>query len=355
MTASRDLSVEDVAPERWPSLVAAYRDHNYENCLSYARAMAAKSRSAVRFLRLLQDGRQIGLASVRIKKVPGLSRGVAYVSGAPLALAGPSGTSAPDAYLACADALRLRLSQHEGHILLLRPPLMPEASEAPLDQGLRAQGFQKTGDVRSYRTVVVPLSADEAALRKSLHQKWRNCLNQSERAGLTIEAGTGADFAERFLAIYRAMRDVKDFDSTIDPAFFLGLDPGDTGTVILIARSQGRDVGGHVLSLLGTTAVYLFGATNEDGRETRAGYTLQWEAMRLSKARGCQWYDLGGIDETENPGGYQFKTRMGGHIASAAGPYKHVPTGLVGSLLDRALGVYLARQRRKPAASTSVG
>ena len=53
--------------------------------------------------------------------------------------------------------------------------------------------------------------------------------------------------------------------------------------------------------MLGDTAVYLLAASNEAGRQTNAAYLLQWKAIEAAIARGCRWYDLGGVHPENNP------------------------------------------------------
>jgi lipid II:glycine glycyltransferase (peptidoglycan interpeptide bridge formation enzyme) len=120
------------------------------------------------------------------------------------------------------------------------------------------------------------------------------------------------------------------------------------GIRVFMVQMHGQDVGGLVLSSLGRTAVYLFGATNDLGREVKAGYFLQWMAMLYAKDQGLNWYDLAGVDKHANPGGYQFKSQMGGEFVHAAGPYEIWPGGWMPGALDKAIALrqMLLRHRR---------
>jgi len=69
-------------------------------------------------------------------------------------------------------------------------------------------------------------------------------------------------------------------------------------------------------------AVYLLGATNARGRHLRASYVLQWQVMVYAKSLGLNHYDLGGIDETENPAVHRFKKRMGGEYVRNHGVFE---------------------------------
>jgi FemAB family len=63
---------------------------------------------------------------------------------------------------------------------------------------------------------------------------------------------------------------------------------------------------------MGDSAVYLLGATNDDGLNSKGAYLLQWTLIRWLKENGAKWYDLGGIDPEGNPGVYHFKRGLSG-------------------------------------------
>ncbi len=42
--------------------------------------------------------------------------------------------------------------------------------------------------------------------------------------------------------------------------------------------------------------------------KNNGSYLLQWEMIKWLKQRGCQKYDLGGINLDDNPGVYHFKS-----------------------------------------------
>ena len=53
---------------------------------------------------------------------------------------------------------------------------------------------------------------------------------------------------------------------------------------------------GLVASAMGDSAIYLLGATSDDGLNSKGAYLLQWTLIQWLKENGIRWYDLGGID-----------------------------------------------------------
>ena len=87
-----------------------------------------------------------------------------------------------------------------------------------------------------------------------------------------------------------------------------------------MAEQEGIPVAGVVCSAMGDSAIYLFGATSDQGLTTRGAYLLQWAMIQWLKDRGTRWYDLCGIDPIRNPGGYSFKKGLSGADVSHLAP-----------------------------------
>jgi hypothetical protein len=64
---------------------------------------------------------------------------------------------------------------------------------------------------------------------------------------------------------------------------------------------------------MGDSAIYLLGATSDDGLNAKGAYLLQWTLIQWLKENGIKWYDLGGIDPEGNPGVYSFKRGFSGN------------------------------------------
>jgi lipid II:glycine glycyltransferase (peptidoglycan interpeptide bridge formation enzyme) len=340
--AEEKISVQRVGCEAWYSIVKNFRDYNFEQSFEYTTSVAAKDHAAALFLTARAGERLLAATSLRLKIVPMLGRGLAYISGGPMMQAWGEDWSAAQSRTVLA-ALKNRLVEQDGHFLYIRLPIAPPPPRDEASAAFASLGFCETLRARSYRSIVCDLKASDQTLRAALHSKWRSRLNSAEKAGLTVERGTSTSFFSRFLKLFSQMRETKDFSIKVHPEFFFQLPPESIGLEVLIASKDGRDAAGHVHSLLGDTAVHLFGATNELGRSTKAGYLLNWQAMLLAKERGLGWYDLGGVDPEANPGVYEFKTRTGGQELAAVGPYEARPSGPISIILDK---LFALRARR---------
>ena len=338
---SGEVTLDEVAAVDWPALAAGFSDLTYEQDMAYVTAGARRVGARVRAFEIRRDGDPIGAACLRVKAVPGLGRGIAYLSAGPLTGRGPV-EEAPERAAAVLGALRERLVDREGHLLRLR---LPATAEGLAEADIARAGFAPTDRTHAYRTVLIDLGPDMEALRAGLHSKWRYELRRAEAEGMEIVAGRDEALVERFLALYRAMREFKSFDEGFDPAFLRGM--ADTGFdfEVRIARHAGEDLGGHVTAVTPACATYLFGATTEAGRSLRAGYALGWDAVAGARARGARRFDLGGVDKATNAAGHTFKIRTGGREVAALGPFE-AATRLGGPLLRGIEDLYGVLRRR---------
>ena len=175
----------------------------------------------------------------------------------------------------------------------------------------------------TYRTLLLDLSPALEELRKGLDKKWRNLLTSSEKKDLRVVAGSGWDEYRTFCLIYNQMRKRKTFETTVDIEEFGQIQQDLAASHrmrVLICEDRGVPVAGLVASAMGDTAIYLLGATSDDGLNSRGAYLLQWTLIKWLKENGFKWYDLGGIDPEGNPGVYHFKRGLSGADVTQISP-----------------------------------
>jgi peptidoglycan pentaglycine glycine transferase (the first glycine) len=100
---------------------------------------------------------------------------------------------------------------------------------------------------------------------------------------------------------------------------------------LFVADFQGRSLAALMVFSHGKQAYYFYGASSNEERNRKATYSLQWEAIRWARLKGCEQYDMWGIpdeatdmeeDEAEARedglwGVYRFKRGFGGSIKRA--------------------------------------
>jgi lipid II:glycine glycyltransferase (peptidoglycan interpeptide bridge formation enzyme) len=152
-------------------------------------------------------------------------------------------------------------------------------------------------------------------LRKRLDKKWRNQLSRAEKNNLTIVSGRSKIEFQAFREIYSQMLSRKQFETTVDIDEFARIQeslPEQQRMHVSIAHHQGVPVAGLVASAMGNSAIYLLGATSDEGLNAKGAYLLHWTLIQAMKESGIKSYDLGGIDPEVNPGVYHFKQGFSG-------------------------------------------
>jgi len=335
-------TVQPVDRETWRRLASGFGDYNYRQLWEFGVACAARVGAHSEHVAIYDDGNLAGLADVRVKAVPVLGTGIAYVNGGPLVRRGEICDA--ERLRAALSALCAEYVDRRGLVLRIAPPLPgPGNWSAARAAAFTTCGFVPSEGLLPHRTMLLDLTRPLADIRKRLRQKWRNCLNAAERKGLQVRTGTDADTFAAFCNLYDELLARKEFAVDLDARFYAGVQPRlveDERFEVTLAEHEGRPVAGHVASVLGDTCVYLLGAANEAGLRHKASYLLQWDVLTRARQRGCRWYDLGGIDPQGNPGVYAFKAGLGGVDVTAAGPFECPPTRLTAAVVGAAERAY---------------
>lgn len=307
------VEVDRATESDWSEFMDRFEDANIYQTWSYG-AIRWRSRNLSHVV-MKRDGSVIGMAQLRIIRPRGLKAGIAYLRWGPLCqLRGEMLDR--DALETLADALHEEYAKKRGLYLEILPNAFSGSSRAEAMQGAFSK-FDCTFHLNNekYRTLVLDLEPSLEELRKNLDKKWRNQLNAAERNSLTITAGVSSVEYSRFCELYAQMWERKKFTTTVSVEEFGRIQeslPEHQRMQVSICEHEGKAVAGLVCSALGASAIYLLGATNEDGMKAKAAYVLHWKMIERLKERGFRAYDLGGIDPEANPGVYHFKRGFSG-------------------------------------------
>ncbi len=302
------LETQIVTGAQWDRAIADFDEVCQEQL--YAFAVARWPRVQHEPVLFLLDGEVVGGSLMMVQPLPlGLGH-IAVSKWGPML----KDVSRPDAETVRAgmvEALIADYADKRGQMI----SVLPCASTQPVNQAyqrLEQRGFQRGSQLLYPNRYIVNLRLDDAAQRKSLHQKWRYHLNKSEKAGLSFEHA-GAERLGEFDTLYTAMTDRKQFSdhSAYDSvASLMALEDG-LRPELFFVRHEGVVVAGALIFKAGDRAVYLYGATNDQALPLRAGYFMHWHIIRwLRDNTRARWYDLGGTDGFQ--GLHQFKKGMVG-------------------------------------------
>ena len=339
---NNDYSINPIEKKEWLHHVSKCNTYNYRQSWAFGTACAARLNAACEHIAIQNPkGVIVGLADVRIKRIPLIGGGIAYINGGPLMLGYHHHDK--EIFTKIISALTKEYTLRRGLTLRIAPPPLPEENKKDIEFPLIDLGF--TNIHQEKKTIFVNLNLELSDIRKNLHQKWRNCLNKSEKNNIKLRNGKDASDFQQFMLLFNELLLDKKFSIDLDIEFYKNVQQQSVDSeklMVTLAEIDGVVVAGHVSSILGDTCVYLLGASNSVGRNSNAAYLLQWNAITMAKSSGCLWYDLGGIDPEENPGVYVFKKRMGGFEIDIIGPFELKSSGFRATVTK--MGEYVYHQ-----------
>lgn len=196
----------------------------------------------------------------------------------------------------------------EPHLQMPRPGILRNWVRSPIDLAPKD-------------TLFVDLAEDDETRLARMHPKGRYNLRLAWKHDIKVETFDDVASVRTFYALFEesAMRN----DFFAEPiGFFLNLAsalfPSRMAEVV-VASHDGVVLAAMILVYYGRRATYLYGGSASHSRKFMPNFALHWEAMRLARARGCQEYDLYGIDPFGRPnhlyaGISRFKQQWGGEV-----------------------------------------
>jgi len=176
--------------------------------------------------------------------------------------------------------------------------------------------IKKTHSHFPQATIFIDLTKSEDEILAQMKQKGRYNIKVAQRHGVTIHQDNAQ--LDKFYKIQEEtakrdgfqINDKKYYEKMLE---MLGPDHAK----LWIARHEGEVIAGLIATYYGDTALYYYGASSNESRNTMAPYLLQWEVMRDARAHGFTTYDLFGIapEGAENhpwSGVTEFKKKFGG-------------------------------------------
>ena len=192
-------------------------------------------------------------------------------------------------------------------------------------------------------SAIIDLRPGEEAMLAGMKQKTRYNVRLAQKKGMTIRLAEMEDLHNLYKMYVETS--VRDGFVIRNEAYYLnvwrtfiqaGLCKG------IIAEVDGEHVAGIISFYFGGRSWYLYGMSKDVHREKMPNYLLQWEAMRMMKAAGCEAYDLWGapdvFDETDDMWGvFRFKEGLGGKVIRTIGAWDYAPDPFIYKIYTRVL------------------
>jgi peptidoglycan pentaglycine glycine transferase (the first glycine) len=201
---------------------------------------------------------------------------------------------------------------------------------------LSLDGWHPSGEQVQFRnTAVLDLRKSEDELIAGFKQKTRYNIRLSERKGVKIHSGTGADldilyslYAETAVRDSFTIRDADYYRRAWGDFFRVSPDGlnvqlpqkvSEPGAIPLIAEFEKQPIAALIVYQFSRRGWFLFGMSRAEHRDKMPNYLLQWEAIKALKHSGSTSYDLWGAPDEFMEGDplwgvYRFKKGFQGEI-----------------------------------------
>jgi hypothetical protein len=331
--------VDAVGKAQWDEIFGGFIDANIYQTWPYA--IVRSGRGNVTHLLLKRKGAVVAGVQARLKKIPCLNFGIAYVFWGPL---WRRRNTAMDVEV-FRQALRAVRTEYVGRrrLVVRIVPNLPDSDNEPFRRIFEEEGYAFQPQIKPRRTILMDIRPPTEQLYRGLHKTWRNHLNRARKEELELIEGEEEALLEAFEGIYAEMIDRKQFVEFSDPAQCRAVQrelPPDQKMRVFLCKSNEGLCHGAVCTALGNTGMSLFGATSNRGKKYNASYLLHWRMLEWIKSRGCQFNDLNGINPISNPSLYEFKSRLAGahghdvHLLGAFDAYPNVTMKLLVATAD---------------------
>jgi lipid II:glycine glycyltransferase (peptidoglycan interpeptide bridge formation enzyme) len=310
------VEVDQVDETTWYQLLDQFADANIYQTWAYGLIRSGQRNSS--HLLLKRQGRVVAIAQCRIVKVPVLGVGIAYVMWGPLWKL-TNVHSDPTVLRQAIRALRNEYARKRGLLVRLYPVLFEEEHGWVLPI-LEEEGFARASDEGRTRTILMDLTPSLDELHERLLPHWRRELKVASKQDIEITEGPEDYLFENFIEMYKEMVARKKFQEPNNIYEFQDIQrrlPTEYKMRLILCRSSDGDCAGLICSAIGSTAVYLFGATTTVGLKRRGSYLLQWRLIQRLQETQVPQYDLNGINPETNAGTYKFKKDLAGEKGRA--------------------------------------
>jgi len=266
--------IDAVPAAEWDQIAGDFEDLNYDQIACYS---AGQWGDRVSHLLLRRDRIPVAGARVAIITLPRFSRGLAFLRFGPFWRR--RGHDADiGMYRAAIGALVQEYCIRQGHFLTVIPRPNPEFYQQEC-RVLADFGFSIRRPFPDPNRYLVDLSLDEETQRQSLDQKWRYNLRQALANDFEIRLCESDADVRTFQSLHAGMVTRKGFYNAdmvhLLPELAAQLPEGSRPRIVL-AFHQGRAVVGAAIAILGDTAYYVFGGSDNASLSLKGGYALQW-------------------------------------------------------------------------------
>ena len=309
MDSGYTAEIDSIDKDSWHNLLLNFDDASFYQTWSYGAIRWGNA--SLSHLILRRGGEAVSMAQLRIAKLPMGIGGIAYLPWGPMWR--PKGFDKNLNHLRnMLIVLRAEYVTKRRYLLRVVPKLMLEEND-DIRSEYEAAGFRSRPDAQE--SVFVNLYPPIDAIRTNLRKSWKRSLKAAEKEKLEYIEGRNDELFEEGLKLVTEMKKRKQFVEFKDMEEIMLVNkdlPAELKLNIVLNKYEGEPVAVLGWFPFGRVGYPILGGTGNRALELKASFPLWWKMVEYYKSRGSAWCDLAGAGKEANPGGFFFKTGLGG-------------------------------------------
>lgn len=215
---------------------------------------------------------------------------------------------------------------------LLVIQIVPEINDNNANEKyLRSLGLKKT-NLPQYKSGLIKLQQDENKIMMSFNGKWRNCLKKGMQSDIKIlRPKLNKDTIAKVLEVYGKSQVEKKFrglSNTLISSMFSSKEDNFRINIFFAydnnILNSNEPIGILTSVYHGNTTTYLIAYSDLIGRKPNVNYVMLWKAILKAKSDGCNWFDIGGLNEQTPRGVAHFKKGLNSELYSLIGEWRTI-------------------------------
>lgn len=345
-----NILVDSFGRQEWKQYSKIFKDNSIYQAWEYQEVRAERAGQQISRIMIMNDTQKpILMAQMRIQRVPTVGLKIGYVQSGPLIQNQELDVSALSEALA---ALKQLYFKKKVDVLRIIPNIVKDQVGEKIENCLLSAGFVRAANHKPYQTIMVSLIESADDIMSRIDRESRRNIRKAEKANIELQEGNSLELFAILEDMYSKAKDRKGFLGINSDEFAevqKRMD-GDDKARILVSYQDNEAISAHATTHFGNTAIPIITANTIKGLQSGSSYLIWWKAYLSAKESGLMFYDLGGIDEKENPKGYLFKKRMGGQEVFHIGAFDACVSrwaGLQWWCAEKAYNYLKWRQRNK--------
>lgn len=172
----------------------------------------------------------------------------------------------------------------------------PQIDDSPIHRKLLASlGLRPslTHEIDAERCLRLTLGQSEDAMLAAMRKTTRYEIRRAEKLGIRVIQSTDPCDLRKFFELYRATSRRQHFreHEGVTEEFEVFVKEGNA--VLILGYYEETLMSAAIILFSGNQAIYHHGASIPT--KAPVNYAVQWEAIRIAKARGCTWYNFWGV------------------------------------------------------------